>query len=155
MWLFSASKAFCCCSCHAHTASLCVSCRSGADSSLKFGMNFPRQLTIPRNLCRAGTSAGTVISLIAFVLDGSALRPSFVNTWPTQPTSFSRNLHLRRFSLRLTSLAQLSTFLKLASCSPAVLPPIIMSSTMIAQGYPAKICSIERWNTSLASLSSE
>ena len=39
------------------------------------GVNFPRKLTIPRNLCSSLTYPGKSISVIASVFEGSILMP--------------------------------------------------------------------------------
>ena len=60
--------------------SLCVSSRSGVAKSLRLGINLARYVTIPRKHCKAVTSSGGGMSVIALTLAGSGLRPVAVKT---------------------------------------------------------------------------
>ena len=76
------SNAFIRCSSQTNWIFLASNCRIGLVASDKFGENFDKKVTIPRNVSSSAFLVGGGISLIAETLCGSGSNPSVVSICP-------------------------------------------------------------------------
>ena len=95
---------------------------SGVGYSMRLGINFPRFLTIPRNLCSSLTEIGKGILVIASVFEGSILIPSDKIMCPKNTIDCFLIWNLVLFSFKPLSLIFKKTFLRHWSCSWKVFP---------------------------------
>ena len=71
-----------CSSSHSHLASLPSNIQSGSDNFERLGMNFPRYVSIPKNLRKSSLLLGASIESMALTFLGSGFTPSLLRVCP-------------------------------------------------------------------------
>ena len=123
---------------------------SGVVRPARLEINFPRQLTIPRNLCSSLTDLGKGILVTASVFEGSTLIPSDEIMCHKNTRDCFLIWHLVLFSFKPLSLTFKKTFLRRLSCSYKVFPPTTKSLWEFVLPVMSKITKVTSlWKMSL------
>ena len=130
-------------------ASLFKRALSGCVWWLRWGMNSPMYVTMPRKDCNCCLSAGGVRSSMPCSFFGSGLIPSFEKRAPKKVTCSFRNSSFLPLRTSPSSWQTFKKFTRFESCSSLVLPYMTTSSWMpMTPGHFSSIWSIRIWNTS-------
>lgn len=149
---YQCSKLYCCCASQCLTTSPSSSFLSGVLTSDKFGVNYNRYYTMPKNSISAALSCGCGMSIMALTFSWSSFRPSHSKyVWRIVSLSFwiYTGLYTGLFNLRLMLPILSRTCLSLLSCCYLSVPQTKISlMTFTTPSKSSSLWAIHFWNIS-------
>lgn len=149
---YQCSKLYCCCASQCLSTSSSSSFLSGALTSDKFGVNYNRYYTMPKNSISAALSCGCGMSIMALTFSWSSLRPSH-SKYVWRIVSLSFWIHTVSVFVQFEvnapySIQNLSQPLSLSCCYFSVPQTKISPMTFTTPSKSSSLWAIHFWNIS-------